>query len=183
MSFFDFDDSYSANKESSFFVEDISDNRAGEKRTVNCFDADGDGEENSSELQKKASKMSKVEQTSSPVKRVNSPKAQSTVAVTNMNMGKPDMNDNTKRVKAVVGGMESNSLLSDTLKDSIEEMRSKVLAMIPDIKRQEEASESIIGRVTVLQSDISNYREQLADVKHEYTSRLNQISSILNMGR
>ena len=40
MSFFDFEDSYSANKESSFFTDDVNDNRAGEKRSVNCFDED-----------------------------------------------------------------------------------------------------------------------------------------------
>ena len=67
MSFFDFDDNYSAsanaNKESSFFADDIIENRAGEKRTVNCFDIDGDGDNNSnsSEVQMKAPKMSKVD--------------------------------------------------------------------------------------------------------------------------
>ena len=57
-----------------------------------------------------------------------------------------------------------------------------MLAMIPDIKRQEEASDTILGRVTVLESDLNNYREQLAEVKHEYTSRLSLVSSILQGG-
>ena len=69
------------------------------------------------------------------------------------------------------------------MRDAIEKMRSKMLAMIPDIKRQEEASDSILGRVTILESDINNYREQLAEVKHEYTSRLSQVSSILHGSR
>ena len=97
----------------------------------------------------------------------------------------PLSNDNTPSIK-----VEENSnkevgagLLSDIMRDAIEEMRSKMLTMIPDIKRQEEASDSIVGRATVLESDINNYREQLAEVKHEYTSRLNQVSSILNRPR
>ena len=45
MSFFDFDDSYSANnKESRFFTDNLNDNRAGEKRSVNCFDNDDRGD-------------------------------------------------------------------------------------------------------------------------------------------
>ena len=74
-------------------------------------------------------------------------------------------------------------MLSDNMRDAIEKMRSQMLAMIPDIKRQEEASDTILGRVTVLESDLNNYREQLAEVKHEYTSRLSLVSSILQGGR
>ena len=98
------------------------------------------------------------------------------------NITERDMNDNSKSIK-VEGSSSDISLLSETMRDAIEKMRSKMLAMIPDIKRQEEASDSILGRVTILESDINNYREQLAEVKHEYTSRLNQVSSILNMPR
>ena len=180
MSFFDFDDSYSANgnKDSSFFADDLNDNRAGEKRTVNCFDIDGDGDDpsNSSEVQMKAPKMSKVDHIPSPV---------------NMNIQEDngtdpnnlDMNDNTKSVKKIGNRKEENRPLSDVMRDAIEEVRSKMLAMIPDVKRQEEASDSIMGRATVLEADINNYREQLAGVKHEYTSRLSQLSSILTMPR
>ena len=183
MSFFDFDDSYSANanKDSSFFADgdDINDNRAGEKRTVNCFDIDDEGEDNSnsSEVQMKAPKMSKVDHIPSPVKRVSSREENGT------DSNKLDMNENTKRVKSSGNGKEDNRPLSDVMKDAIEEMRSKMLAMIPDIKRQEEASDTIMGRATVLEADIKNYREQLAEVKHEYTSRLSQISSILTIPR
>ena len=69
------------------------------------------------------------------------------------------------------------------MRDAIEKMRSQMLAMIPDIKRQEEASDTILGRVTVLELDLNNYREQLAEVKHEYISRLSLVSSILQGGR
>ena len=170
MSFFDFDD-----KESSFFTDDITDNRAGEKRTVSYFDVDGDGDNsNSSDVQMKAPKMSKVDPGSG--KRVS---PESLI----METDKVEINANSKNVKVNGSFKEENTLLSDVMRNGIEEMRSKVLAMIPDIKRQEEASDSILGRVTVLESDINNYREQLAEVKHEYTSRLNQVSSILNMPR
>ena len=172
MSFFDFEDSYSTNKESSFFTDDVNDNRAGEKRSVNCFDDDnGEDKTNSSDVQMKSPKMCKVDHILSPVKPVNSPEAHLT------GKDKPDVNDNSS-VKEV---KEDTSPLSNIMRDAIEEMRSKMLSMIPDIKRQEEVSDSIVGRATVLESDINNYREQLAEVKHEYTSRLNQVSSILNM--
>ena len=69
------------------------------------------------------------------------------------------------------------------MRDTIEKMRSKMLAMIPDIKRQEEASDSIMGAAILLEADINNYREHLAEIKHEYTSRLSQVSSILNRPR
>ena len=55
MSFFDFDD-----KESSFFTDDMNDNRAGEKRTMSYFDGDGDNS-NSSDVHVKAPKLSKVD--------------------------------------------------------------------------------------------------------------------------
>ena len=88
-----------------------------------------------------------------------------------------DDNENSKRIK--IKRIEGKTLPSDILRDSIEEMRSKLLAMIPDIKRQEEAGDNVWARATVLKSDLQDCREQLAEVKHEYTSRLNQISSIL----
>ena len=166
MSFFDFDD-----KESAFFTDEINGNRAGEKRTVSYFDGDGDNS-NSSDVNVKAPKMSKVDPSS--VKRV-SPESNI------METDKLEMNGNSESVKVNV--KEENSPLSDIMRNCIEDMRSKMLAMIPDMKRQEEASDSILGRVNVLESDIKNYQEQLAEVKHEYTSRLNQVSSILNMPR
>ena len=163
MSFFDFDD-----KESSFFTDEMNGNRAGEKRTVSYFDGDGDNS-NSSDVNVKVPKMSKVDPSS--VKRVG---PESPI----MDTDKLEMNGNSKSAKVNV--KEENSLLSDIMRNGIEEMRSKMLAKIPDLKRQEEASDNTLGRVTVLESDIKNYREQLAEVKHEYTSRLNQVSSILN---
>ena len=93
------------------------------------------------------------------------------------------MNDNAKGIKVEDKPRDEVCLLSDIMRDGIEKMRSKMLSMIPDIKRQEEASDSIMGRATVLEADINNYREQLAELKHEYTSRLNQVSSILNRPR
>ena len=168
MSFFDFDD-----KESSFFTDDMNDNRAGEKRTMSYFDGDGDNS-NSSDVHVKAPKLSKVD--SSSVKKV-SPESHI------MDTDKLEINGNSKSLKVNGIVKEENSLLSDIMRNGIEEMRRKMLAKIPDIKRQEEASDNILGRVTVLENDIKNYREQLAEVKHEYTSRLNQVSSILNMPR
>ena len=85
------------------------------------------------------------------------------------NISDKDINDNSKSIK-VEGNSSDSSLLSDTMRDAIENMRSQMLAMIPDIKRQEEATDTFLGRVTVIESDINNYREQLAEVKHEYIS-------------
>ena len=175
MSFFDFDDNTSPTKDSSFF-RDPEDIRAGEKRQVFNLEDDGHGDNtDNSKVQMKAPKKSKVDTSLGPVN----------IEFASITDTERDMNDNTPSIK-----VEANSnreagagLLSDIMRDAIEEMRSKMLTMIPDIKRQEAASDSIVGRATVLESDINNYMEQLAEVKHEYTSRLNQVSSILNRPR
>ena len=172
MSFFDFDDNTSPTKDS--FFRDPEDNRAGEKRQVFNLEDDGHGDNtDNSKVQMKAPKKTKVDTSLGPVN------------IEFASITDKDMNDNNQSIK-----VEANSnkeagagLLSDIMRDAIEEMRSKMLTMIPDIKRQEAASDSIVGRATVLESDINNYREQLAEVKHEYTSRLNQVSSILNRPR
>ena len=175
MSFFDFDDNASPTKDSSFF-RDPEDNRAGEKRQVFNLEDDGHGDDtDNSKVQMKAPKKSKVDTSLGPVN----------IEFADITDTDRDMNDNTPSIKVEEHSNKEvgTGLLSDIMRDAIEEMRSKMLTMIPDIKRQEEASDSIVGRASVLESDINNYREQLAEVKHEYTSRLNQVSSILNRPR
>ena len=95
-----------------------------------------------------------------------------------------DVNDNSKSVKVDENSSSGIGVspVSDTLREAIEEMRGKVLVMVPDIKRQEEAGERVMDRATVLLSDTQSYRDQLAEVRHEYTSRVNQVSSILYSG-
>ena len=168
MSFFDFDYDNSA---CSKIVSSFEETKNREKRHVPRLEDYGEDENNDhSEAEMKAPKKTKVDTSLGPVN------------IEFANITERDMNDNSKSIK-VEGSSSDISLLSETMRDAIEKMRSRMLAMIPDIKRQEEASDSILGRVTVLESDINNYREQLAEVKHEYTSRLNQVSSILNMPR
>ena len=55
------------------------------------------------------------------------------------NITDKDINDNSKSIK-VDGNSSDSSLMSDTMRDAIEKMRSRMMAMIPDIKRQEEAA-------------------------------------------
>ena len=171
MSFFDFDDNSSAKQEISLF-RDTEDARAGEKRQVFSFEDEGHGDNmEKSKVQMKASKKSKVDTSLGPVN------------IEFADIADKDMNDNAKGIKVEANPMDEVCLVSDTMRDAIEMMRSKMLAMIPDIKRQEEASDSIMDRATILEADINNYREQLAEMKHEYTSRLSQVSSILNRPR
>ena len=167
MSFFDFDDNISSKKDPSFF-DDKEDTRAGEKRPG--FDLEADGDANSSEDQMKAPtyKRSKVDSSPSAVKQASTQEA---------HLIDRDINENSESIK--IKNKDGKNLPSDTLGDAIEEMRNKVLAMIPGIKMQEEAGDSVVARGTVLVSDIRDYREQLAEVKHEYTSTLNLIFGIL----
>ena len=171
MSFFDFgfDDKSDHSRKVSSFFDDTEETKEKENRQGPSLEDDGDDENNDhSEVEMKVPKKIKVDTSLGPVN------------IEFANIADKDINDNTKSVE-VQGN--SSDLLSDTLRDAIEEMRSQMLAMIPDIKRQEEASDTILGRVTVLESDINNYREQLAEVKHEYISRLSLVSSILQGGR
>ena len=161
MSFFDFgfDGNSAHTKKVSSFFDDT------EERQGPSLEDDGEDENNDySEVQMKVPKKTKVDTSLGPVN------------IEFANIPDKDINDNTKSVKV-------DSRLSNTVKDAIEKMRSQMLAMIPDIKRQEEASDTILGRATVLEADINNYREQLVEVKHEYTSRLSLVSSILQGGR
>ena len=226
MSFFNFDDNFSSNKDSSFFTdmedtkaggkrsstnEDSSffvameDTGAGEKRSGFDVDAAGGGDgTNSSDVRLKAptSKKSKVDPSPSSIKRAStqgadgtnfsevkrkapnskkskvdpSPSPQKRASTQEAPLADTSIKENSKTNKIKDG----KNLPSVTLRDSIEDVRSKMLAMIPDIKRQEEAGDSVMARATVLESDLQDYGEKLAEVKHEYTSRLNQISSILS---
>ena len=163
----------SSNKDSSFFG-DMEDTGAGEKRSSFDLDAAGGGDgSNSSDVKMKAptSKKSKVDPSPSKVKQASTQEALLTIT-------DRDVKENPKSIK--IKKNEGKTHPSDILRDSIEEMRSKMLTMIPDIKRQEEAGDSVMARATVLKSDLQDYGEQLVEVKHEYTSRLNQISSILS---
>ena len=167
----------SFNKDSSFFA-DMEDTGAGGKRSSFDLDAagggDGDGS-NSSDVKMKAptSKKSKVDPSPSPSKAKQASTQEALLTITDR-----DVKENPKSIK--IKKNEGKTHPSDILRDSIEEMRSKMLTMIPDIKRQEEAGDSVMARATVLKSDLQDYGEQLVEVKHEYTSRLNQISSILS---
>ena len=165
MSFFDFDDNSSSNPEPSY-LRDTEDTRTEEKRQVFSFE-----DEDKSKVQMKAPKKSKVDTSLGPVN------------IEFADIADKDMNDNAKGIKVEANPMDEVCFVSDTMRDAIEMMRSKMLAMIPDIKRHEEASDSIMDRATILEADINNYREQLAEMKHEYTSRLSQVSSILNRPR
>ena len=171
MSFFDFgfDDKSAHSRKVSSFFDDTEETKEKENRQGPSLEDDGDDENNDhSEVEMKVPKKIKVDTSLGPVN------------IEFANIANKDINDNTKSVK-VQGN--SSDLLSETIRDAIEKMRNQMLAMIPDIKRQEEASDTILGRVTVLESDINNYREQLAEVRHEYTSRLSLVSSILQGGR
>ena len=172
MSFFDFsfDDNSACTKKVSSFFGDTEEITKREKRQGPNSEDDG---EDHSEVEMKVLKKTKVHKVDTSLGPVN---------IEFANISDKDINDNSKSIK-VEGNSSDSSLLSDTMRDAIENMRSQMLAMIPDIKRQEEASDTILGRVTVLESDIINYREQLAEVKHEYTSRLSLVSSILQGGR
>ena len=168
MSFFDFDDNSSSNQESSFF-RDTEGHRT--REILRSFEDEGNGDNpDKSQVQMKAQKKSKVDTSLGPVN----------IEFADIADKDRDMNDNAKRIKVEANPRDEVCLVSDSMRDAIEKMRSKMLAMIPDIKRQEEASDSIMGRATVLVADINNYREQLAELKHEYVSRLSQVSSILN---
>ena len=81
------------------------------------------------------------------------------------------MKDNTKGIKVEANPRDEVCLVSDTMRDAIEKMRSKMLAMIPNIKRQEKASDSIMGRATILKANINNYREQLAKNKSQHVEK------------
>ena len=173
MSFFDFrfDDNSAHSKKVSSFFDNTEETKKKEKRQGPSLEDDGEDEINDHyEVEMKAPKKTKVDTSLGPVH------------IEFANIADKDINDNTEGIK-VEGSSIDISLMSDTMRDAIEKMRSQMLAMIPDIKRQEEASDTILGRVTVLESDLNNYREQLAEVKHEYTSRLSLVSSILQGGR
>ena len=173
MSFFDFDDNSSSNQESSFF-RDMEDTRAGEKCQVFSLEDEGHGDNmDKAKVKMNHQKKSKIDTSLGPVN----------IEFADIADKDRDMNDNAKSIKVKANPRNEVCLLSDIMRDEIEKMRSKMLSMIPDIKRQEEASDSIMGRATVLEADINNYREQLADLKHEYISRLSQVSSILNRPR
>ena len=138
------------------------------------FEDEGHGDNtDKSKVQMKAPKKTKVDTSLGPVN----------IEFADIADKDRDMNDNAKGIKVEANPRDKVCLVSDTMRDAIEKMRSQMLAMIPDIKRQEEASDTILGRVTVLESDINNYREQLAEVKHEYNSRLSLVSCILQGGR
>ena len=172
MSFFDFDDNSSSNQDSSFF-RDMEDTKAGEKRQVFSFEDEGHGDNtDKSKVQMKAPKKTKVDTSLGPVNNEFADIADKD----------RDVNDNAKGMKVEAKPRDEVCLVSDTMRDAIEKMRSKMLAMMPDIKRREEASDSVMGRAmaTVLEAVINNYRKQLAELKHEYTSRLYQVSFILN---
>ena len=153
MSFFDFDDNSSSNQDSSFF-RDMEDTKAGEKRQVFGFEDEGhDDNTDKSKVQMKPPKKSKVVDTSlGPVN----------IEFADIADKDRDMNENATSIKVEANPRDTVCLVSDIMRDGIEKMRGKMLAMIPDIKRQEEASDSIMGRATVLEADINNYRgEQL----------------------
>ena len=138
------------------------------------FEDEGHGDNtDKSKVQMKAPKKTKVDTSLGPVN----------IEFADIADKDRDMNENATSIKVEANPRDTVCLVSDIMRDGIEKMRSKMLAMIPDIKRQEEASDSIMGRATVLEADINNYREQLAELKHEYTSRLSQVSSILNRPR
>ena len=170
MSFFDFrfDDNSAHSKKVSSFFDDTEESKKKERQGPSSEDEGEDEDNDHSEV--KVPKKTKVDTSLGPVH------------IEFANITDKDVNDNSKGIK-VEGISSDNSMLSDNMRDAIEKMRSQMLAMIPDIKRQEEASDTILGRVTVLESDLNNYREQLAEVKHEYTSRLSLVSSILQGGR
>ena len=171
MSFFDFrfDDNSAHSKKVSSFFDDTEESKKKERQGPSLEDEGEDEDNDHSEVKMKVPKKTKVDTSLGPVH------------IEFANITDKDVNDNSKGIK-VDGNSSDNSMLSDNMRDAIEKMRSQMLAMIPDIKRQEEASDTILGRVTVLEADINNYREQLAEVKHEYTSRLSLVSSILQEG-
>ena len=115
-----------------------------------------------------------------------------------------------------------NQQLGSFLKETMEQLRSEVVLMVPEIRRQEEAGDGILARSARLGADIKvgesslyctfffserfsicahgmlksntvfrylkcpftqEYREQLAGLRHQYTSRLNQVSFILRNNR
>ena len=160
MSFFDFDDNSSSIHKSSFFhdTEDVDD-RTGEKRQVFSCEDEGHGDNtDKSKVQMRAQKKSKVDTSLGPVN----------IEFAEIEDKDKDMNDNAKGINVEANLRDEVCLVSDIMRDAIEKMRSKMLAMIPDIKQQEKASVSIMGQATILEADINNYREQLAENKSQH---------------
>jgi len=87
------------------------------------------------------------------------------------NQNLPDVKESLKK-SDVLG-------LDQVLKQSLESLDAKVASLAPALKKQEDDDAEILGKASLLLSEIRQYRESLEETKHHFSSRLNQVASFL----
>jgi len=88
--------------------------------------------------------------------------------------------DNKESMKKSEGESDDDELgLDQVLKKSLERLNAKISSLAPVLKKQEDAVDEILGKASLLMSEICQYRESLEETKHHFSSRLNQVASCL----
>merc|ERR1711915_940772 len=76
--------------------------------------------------------------------------------------------------------MKENVDMTETLRDCIDDIRRDFSSFLPQLQAHKEKDASILERTSLLHSQMERYREEMAGIKHKYSSRLNQVSKFLS---
>jgi len=76
--------------------------------------------------------------------------------------------------------MKENVDMTETLRDCIDDIRRDFSSFLPQLQAHKEKDASILERTSLLHSQMERYREEMAGIKHQYSSRLNQVSKFLS---
>lgn len=99
---------------------------------------------------------------------------------TSSNDDNHNLPDSKESLKKSEGESDDDELgLDQVLKKSLEGLNAKISSLAPVLKKQDDAVDEILGKASLLMSEICQYRESLEETKHHFSSRLNQVASCL----